>query len=137
MPFRYRFNSQLINYQLFLHGFEISTVSQTYQSRSPFEIQIGKSTANITGIAVSISVTTITKVDSIYISYIAYQQTSLKMIVGSYTFDRTVSSSIAHTPNSAIPRSYARIYGIRGFIINYSSYTLLLHSKWNGFSFNF
>ena len=81
--------------------------------------------------------TTITKVDSIYISYIGYQQTSLNLIVGSYTFDRTVSSSIAHSPDVSIPRSYARIYGITGFIINYSARNLLLHTKYDGFSFIF
>lgn len=68
--------------------------------------------------------TSTTQVDSVYISYIAYQETTLDLIVGSYDFDRNSSLVISHTPDVSVPRSFARIYGIKGFIINYNTYRL-------------
>lgn len=80
----------------------------------------------MTGIGIILSTTSTTNVDSLYISYVAYQTTTLDLIVGSYVFDRSSSSSLAHTPDVSIPRSYARIYGINGFVINYNTYSLSL-----------
>ena len=45
--------------------------------RSPYEVQLTASTANFSGIAVTLSTTTITQVNSIYISYVAYQELAL------------------------------------------------------------
>ena len=41
--------------------------------QSPYELQLSASSTNTSGIAVTLSVTTITQVNSIYISYIAHQ----------------------------------------------------------------
>jgi hypothetical protein len=55
--------------------------------RSPYELQIGASSANTSGIAATLSVTTITQANSIYISYVAYQFTVLSVIHGNYAYD--------------------------------------------------
>lgn len=48
-------------------------MASSQSQRSPYELQLTASSANISGIAVTLSVTTITQVNSIYVSYIAYQ----------------------------------------------------------------
>lgn len=55
--------------------------------RSPYELQIGASSANTSGIVATLSVTTITQANSIYVSYVAYQFTVLSVIHGSYAYD--------------------------------------------------
>ena len=126
-----------INHYMFLHGFEISTVVSGQGARSPFEIQISASQANISGIAVTFSVTTTTKVNSIYVSYVAFQGTTLEMVAGGHIYDPEFSGLLTHTPSVQVPRSYARLFGISGFIWNYNSQTLSFSTKWDGFSFTF
>ena len=55
--------------------------------RSPYELQLSESSTNTSGITVIFSVTTRTQVNSIYIGYIAYQDITLKVISGHYTYD--------------------------------------------------
>ena len=81
------------------------------------------------------SVTTITKVDSIYVSYVAYQQTNLQFVGGSYIFDPNYGGAFTYTPTQVVPRNYARIFGLSGFIINYNAQKLEFGTKWDGFSF--
>ena len=71
------------------------------------------------------SVTTITQVNSIYISYIAFQETTLKIITGSYAYDPNNGLGFTHAPLVMIPRNYARMYGITGFIINYNQQQII------------
>lgn len=66
-----------IEHMLFLQGFQITTQSYDYNTYSPFEVQIVESITNSTGIAVLLSVTTITQVHNIYISYLAWTETEL------------------------------------------------------------
>ena len=74
LPFRRHCNAgQQIHHSVFLHGFEIATVKTEGNTRSPFEFQIISTSANISGIALSISVTTTTQVNSVYISFVAFQ----------------------------------------------------------------
>jgi hypothetical protein len=61
-----------INHYLFLHGFEISTQNFSNTKRSPYELQIVGTSANYSGISIMFSVTTITQVHAIHISYIAF-----------------------------------------------------------------
>lgn len=70
-----------------MHGFEIATMKTEGNTRSPFEFQIVSTSANYSGIHISISVTTVTQVNSIYISYIALQETTLAVSGGGYTYD--------------------------------------------------
>lgn len=89
LPFRTVFGfGQQIKYNLFLHGFEISTTLISGNTRSPFEIQIVASSSNVSGIAVTLSVTTVTQVNSVYISYLAFQNSALSVVGGNYVFDR-------------------------------------------------
>ena len=88
--------------------------------RSPFELQISQASTNTSGITVSLSVTTITQVNSIYVSYIVYQTTYLEIAVGDYAYDPNNGQGFTLTPPIPIPRNYARVYGITGFIINYN-----------------
>lgn len=78
MPFR-KIGLQMgkIEHMLFLQGFQITTQSYDYNTYSPFEVQIVESITNSTGIAVLLSVTTITQVHNIYISYLAWTETEL------------------------------------------------------------
>ena len=122
---------------MFLHGFEISTMPFSQDQRSPYELQISASSTNTSGISVTFSVTTITQVNSIYISYIAYQETSLSLITGRYSYDPTSGYGLAHTPNTMIPRNYARVYGISGFIINYNQQRIMFGTEWTGHEFYF
>ena len=83
------------------------------------------------------SVTTITKVDSIYVSYVAYQHTTLQFIGGSHIFDRSYGGTFAHTPSQTVPRNYARLFGLSGLIINYNAQPIIFATRWDGFSFSF
>lgn len=139
LPFRNQFDqNRQIFFHLFLHGFEITTVLATQGSRSPYEIQITSSSADRRGITVVLSTTTTTQVNSIYISYIAHHAIQiLEVASGSHLFDAQAGGVFFNTPTSLIPRSYARIYGITGFIINYNAQQLVFSTKWDGFSFSF
>lgn len=100
--------------------------------RSPYELQIGQSSVNTSGITVTLSVTTITQVNSIYVSYVAYQEPKLKIIYGSYIYDPTNGQGLIHAPLSYIPRNYARLYGITGLIINYNQQRFIFATEWTG-----
>ena len=52
-------------------------------------------------------------------------------------YDAEMGGLLSVTPPTNIPRSYARLYGISGFIINYNAQRLQYNSKWDGFSFSF
>lgn len=64
-------------------------------NRSPFELQIVSSAANISGIIASLSVTTNTQVNSIYISYVAFQVSTLAIVGGGYVYDATTAENQA------------------------------------------
>lgn len=78
LPFRSHFSyNQKIHHHVFLHGFEINTQRITESTRSPFEVQLTIQNINSTGIALTLSVTTITQVNFLYVSYLVYQETTL------------------------------------------------------------
>ena len=139
LPFRNIYSQPgLISHNLFLHGFEISSQRYSANSTSPFEIQIVQSSTNTSGIAVLISVTTVTQVQSIYISYIAWVQTQLNIVAGNYIYEPVAGSyEVAHNPDSIVGRNYARIFGITGFIFNYNFQNISLSSTWTGSRFTF
>lgn len=138
LPFRTSFVSYIdIKHLLFLHGFEITTMPFSENRRSPYEIQLGSSVANTSGIAVTLSVTTITQVNSIYISYIAYQDTVLRVIDGSYAYDLKTGEGLAHAPIISVPRNYARLYGMSGLIINFNYQSVYFSTEWTGHEFHF
>ena len=126
-----------INHNLFLHGFEISSQKYNTTALSPFEVQIAASSTNSSGIAVLISVTTITQVHGLHISYLAWASTNLNMVAGAYAYEFSPSYEITHTPAANIGRNYARIHGLTGFIINHNSQRLSFVTQWTGIKFNF
>ena len=126
-----------IKHNLFLHGFEISAQKYNATTLSPFEIQLADSSTNSSGIGVLISVTTVTQVHALHISFMAWVSTNMTMVVGHYIYEYSPSHELIHTPSDAIGRNYARIHGITGFIINHNSQTLSLSTKWTGAKFIF
>lgn len=129
-----------LSYSLFLHGFEISSIKYTSDALSPFEIQIADSSINSTGIAVLITTTTITQVQAIHISYIAWTTTKLNVVAGNYTYDASIIETlynIQYSPSSSIGPNYARIFGLTGFIINYNYQNISLSTTWTGSQFLF
>lgn len=79
------------------------------------------SIANVSGIVTSLAVSTITTVNSIYISYIAFQSSTLSIVGGGFVYDivGNPSSTMYYAPQNNIPRNFARLFGVTGFIINY------------------
>jgi len=68
-------------------------------------------------------VTTITQVNSIYVSFIAFQKTTLTVLGGSFVFDVTENANAAlnYVPQDPIPINFARIYGLSVFLLNFNS----------------
>ena len=72
LPFREITGTGEVKYNLYLHGFEISSQKFSAAENSPFEIQIAASNSNSSGISILFTVTTITQVHAIHISYFAF-----------------------------------------------------------------
>lgn len=107
-------------------------------TRSPFELQIVSTTANVSGIAISLSVTTATKVDSIYISFIAFQDFDLPIVGGRYTFDSAIDTAdkgFYYVPETDVPPNFARLYGLTGFLINFNRQKINFSTEWTSISF--
>ena len=82
--------------------------------------------------------TTVTQVQSILISYVAWVKTDLSIIVGNFAYEPVIGNyEVAHTPLNAVSRNYARIYGITGFILNYNSQNISFSTTWSGSRFLF
>lgn len=77
--------------------------------------------------------------NSLYISYVSFQSSSLTIVGGGYVYDVTEnpSAGLYFAPETNIPRNYARIYGLTGFLLNYNNRRINFSTKWDGFSFNF
>jgi hypothetical protein len=104
---------------VFLHGFEISTQLFSENARSPFELQVLQTATNSSGIVVFFTVTTITQVQAIHLSYVIWGSTNLTIVDGKWSSDEFTGGEINHIPYSNIGRNYARIFGLTGFIINH------------------
>ena len=121
-----------------MHGFEIDSIKNHDGSQTPFELQIIGTTANEQGISITLSVTTSTQVNSIYVSFVAFQKTSLQIIGGGFTYDVTEKNNgLYFAPETNIPRNFARLYGLTGFLLNHNSETIGYSTKWDGFTFSF
>lgn len=139
LPFR-RIGLQpgFINHAVFLHGFEISSQRYNADTMSPFEIQIADSSTNTSGITVLITVTTVTQVQSLHISYVAWISTKLSLVSGNFTYEPADGVfEIAHSPSDNIGRNYARIHGLTGFIINHNYQNISFSTTWTGTKFIF
>ena len=88
LPFKNQFfPHNPVQHLLFLNGFEISAQKINATSLSPFEVQLIESSADSTGIRAMISVTTITQVHNLYVSFIAWSSSSLNIAAGSYVYE--------------------------------------------------
>lgn len=136
LPFRTNFKGA-IKAQTFLHGFEI-TSNKVFGSNSPFEIQLINTEINSTGIAVSITVTTVTQIQSIFISYIGWGSEFTEIHTGSFLFDTYVASaSLAHTPSVNLTKNLVDFYGFNGFILNNNGADFKLSTSWTSNQFKF
>lgn len=84
--------------------------------------------------------TTSTQVNSVFISYIAFQQSTLAVVGGGFVYDAVSdpnSNPLYYAPDTPIPRNFARLYGITGFLFIYNRQKISFNTKWDGFSFNF
>lgn len=61
-------------------------------------MQIATSETNTTGICIMFTVTTITQVHAIHISYFAFYETNLNLVRGIYIYDAAVNGVIEHIP---------------------------------------
>ena len=136
LPFRTFFDGE-IKASTFLHGFEI-TSNRVFGSQSPLEVQIINTSVNVTGIAVTISVTTATQVQALFVSYIAIGSAFKDAYFGSYdyiTYDAT--TQLTHSTSVDLSNNLVDFYGFNGFILNNNGADFKLSSKWNGVQFNF
>ena len=83
------------------------------------------------------SVTTITQVHALHLSYIAWETTDLNLVSGKYAQDIISVVEISHSPESSVGRNYARIFGLTGFIINQNNQDLFYATHWSGSKFTF
>lgn len=84
-----------------------------------------------------VSLTTITQVHAVHLSYFAFYETTLELVLGSYIYDAVEGGIIQHIPPYNIGRNYARLHGIVGFIINHNSQEISLKTTWTGSKFVF
>lgn len=84
-----------------------------------------------------ISVTTVTQVHALHISYLAWSGNNLNIVSGKYAYEYSASFEIIHTPAAHIGRNYARLHGLDGFIINHNSQALDFSTNWTGSKFIF
>ena len=118
MPFRNSNNTAVLHHNVFLHGFEISSQFYSAEEKSPLEVQVVDTRTNSSGIAIFLSVTTITQVHAIHISYVAWSVTDLNLVSGKYHEQVVDFLEISHIPEQNVGRNYARIFGLTGFVIN-------------------
>lgn len=83
--------------------------------------------------------TTSTKVNYVYISYVAYQSSYLDTNGGTFIYDGTNfnNSDLFYSPEKMMPRNFARMYGLSGFILNYHEDRIKFSCLWDGFKFAF
>ena len=85
-----------------------------------------------------ITLTTVTQVHALHISYIAWINSKLSFVVGNYTYEPSANVlEIAHSPSANIGRNYARIFGLTGFIINHNYQNISFSTTWTGAKFIF
>lgn len=105
--------------RVFLNGFEIST-QPANGVQSPYEVQLINPTFNQTGILVQLSTTTITQVNTVYISYFVFDATITQLQITSGYLEKfgiQGSTTQAIPPNGITSFKYL-LYGLAGFIIN-------------------
>ena len=74
-----------------------------------------------------------------YISFLAFQNTVLSVVGGNFVYDKISNpgQTLFYAPENSIPKNYARLYGMTGFLLNYNRQKLNFKSLWDGYSFNF
>jgi len=83
-------------------------------------------------------VTTVTQVQALFISYIAYGSEYSDIYAGSYLFDTYIASAnLVHTPPANLTSNMVDFYGLNGFILNNNEAGFRISSSWSGNSFKF
>ena len=103
----------------YINGFEMTSI-QAAGANSPYEVQIINATVLTNGVSLSITVTSVTQVYTIYISIVAYTSALTDVYAGTYTYDTFFpASSLSTQINGYVPTPFAiSLYGFSGFIIN-------------------
>lgn len=81
--------------------------------------------------------TSYTQVNSIYLSFIAFQELSVSYEHGNYEFNPELESYASYTPVNYIPKNFARIYGLTGFILLKNNNDIKYKTEWDGQRFLF
>jgi hypothetical protein len=92
-----------------------------------------------TGVALSVTVSSMTKIFNVFISFIAYDNTLTNVYSGNYEYNTFLASStLTNTPASTLVPNLIDFTGITGFIIgSSSSSTFLFNSTFSEGKFNF
>jgi hypothetical protein len=136
LPFRSNFQGT-VTALTFIHGFDISS-NKVFGSQSPFEVSIINKAINATGISVTIEVTTVTQVHSLFVSYIAYGTGFSGFVSGNYLFDTYIpSASLSYSISQNLTNDIVDFYGFNGFILDNNGADFQLSAAWTGSKFNF
>jgi hypothetical protein len=114
------------------------TSNKVFGSFSPFEVQIINEEVNVTGISVTISVTTATQIQALFISYIAIDSTLTYAYFGNYLYSSyNPVGQLSHAPSTDLSSNIISFYGFNGFIVSNNQAAFQLTSAWNGLQFSF
>jgi hypothetical protein len=114
------------------------TSNKVFGSFSPFEVQIINEEVNVTGVSVTISVTTATQIQSLFISYIAIDSTLTYAYFGNYLYSSyNPVAQLSHAPTTDLSSNIISFYGFNGFIVSNNQAAFQLSSVWNGLQFSF
>lgn len=105
--------------RVFLNGFEIST-QPIGGIQSPYEVQLMSPTFNQTGILVQLSTTTVTQINTVYVSYFVFDSavTQLQLSSGFVEKLQVQASVSQQLPTNGVTAFKYFIIGLAGFIIN-------------------
>ena len=62
----------------------------------------------------------------------------MQIIGGAFVYDVTEKNNgLYYVPETNIPRNFARIYGLTGFLLNHNTEAISYTTKWDGITFSF
>lgn len=86
----------------------------------------------------TISVTTATQIQSLFISYIAIDSTLTFAYLGNYLYSSyNPIAQLSHAPTTDLSSNIISFYGFNGFIVSNNQAAFQLSSVWNGLQFSF
>lgn len=127
LPFRTP-NFQAVKALTFLNGFEISS-STTSNGNTPYEVQVSNVAVNTSGVSLSVTVTSNTKVFSVYLSLIAYDCTLQNVVASNYEYTAYFPNpSLSTALTYPLPNHSLDFYGVTGFLITNTGSSFLFET---------